>query len=122
MKPRTAPSWSFLALEPQAKKAKKLAPKEFQTLVSKRSSLNQRRLAFWSLFSSVESEVVAPKSSPSTRQHTAIQLFYALISLSDWNQMPDRDLQRWQNAIVGAGTPVSSHAVVQRRTPTQIPA
>lgn len=115
MKANLVPSWSFLAIEPIAKVAKKKMKKEFSTLFADRTSLKVRRECFWALFAIAEASLTTPQREPAYRQHLAVQFFYALVDISDHSEMPDRDMQRWQNAVVGRAIAFEkqpTHAVV----------
>jgi hypothetical protein len=112
MKTPEAPSWSFLAVEPLAKRVTRKAPEAHKALFSKRATLAVRSQAFWTLFELACLMSGRAPGDPLARYHAAIQFFYALVDLSENRSMPDRELQRWLNAICGATAPTPATAVV----------
>lgn len=113
MKPIPLPEWSFLAVEPLARAAIKRCKVDFEKFDGPRSSLSERKEAFWRLFAEVENEFPGGITDPVLRSHRAIQWFYALIDLSTHRTLADRDMQRWLNFIVEPIN-VPTHAAVQQ--------
>lgn len=117
MKANQAPIWSFLAVEPTVRAARRRMPEAFAIVASPVASAAARRAAFERITNWVGA---ALKDTPAALRHSprmlAVQVFYAIVDLSDQRALPDRDLQRWMNQLMG-GTRIDipTHAVVEPR-------
>ncbi len=98
MKP--VPNWSFLAIEPYVKSVIRRKPILTTTFLRSRAPAG-RACAFWELVSLMERDIA--KSAPQSlcdRHRLAIQIYYALVDLTELSNANDREIQRRLTTIM----------------------
>ena len=89
----TAPTWSFLAVEPEVRLAVQQHPEAFRLLLDSTTSPSRRRKAFWLLFGAIEQALAKNAKIQPDRHQAVVKSFYALIDISEQCDMPDRRIQ-----------------------------
>ncbi len=98
MKP--VPNWSFLAIEPFVKSVIRRKPMLTTTFLRSRAP-SGRAFAFWELVSLMERDIA--KSAPQSlcdRHRLAVQIYYALVDLTELSSANDREIQRRLDTIM----------------------
>lgn len=92
----TAPSYSFLSLEPLCARVAETHRDEMRTLDDDKAPDSKRRRAFLSIVASIEREAFALRPAyaavPARRRATAA--LYALIDMTRLNDLSDREVER----------------------------
>lgn len=114
MNANLAPMWSFLAVEPVVKSARRKLPEAFSTVASPVAGARARQQAFLKILEWVERAMVGrPMPVKLPRRLLAAQVFYAMVDLSDLRALPDRDLERWKTTVLSSVMiEMPTHAVV----------
>lgn len=108
------PNWSFLAIEPFVKSVIRRKPMLTTTFLRSRAPTG-RASAFWELVSIMEREIA--KSAPQSlcdRHRLAVQIYYALVDLTELSDANDREIQRRLNTIMRhEASAAPSYAVIK---------